>query len=52
MRISGTKPSSVILSKVKLFLKKVAKWYLKVAENTEAKSDGVINPRNYIFSQF
>ena len=49
MRISGTEPSSVILSQTMHF-----KWLksdaLKVSEQAEAKWDGVINPLNYNFN--
>ena len=45
MRISGTEPSSVILSQTKYFknMKCVAQ---KVPEQAKAKRDGIINPQN------
>ena len=46
MRISGTKPSSVILSQTLKF-KKLKSDYSKVPKQAEAKRDGVINPQNY-----
>ena len=49
MRISGTEPSSVILSQTMKF-KKLKSDDLKVPE-AEAKRDGVINPQNYNFNQ-
>ena len=51
MRISGTKPSSVILSQTMQF-KKMKSDDPKVSKQTEAKRDGVINPQNYNFKQF
>ena len=42
MRISGTEPSSVILSQNKEVLKVES-----AKKQTEAKKDGVINPHNY-----
>ena len=51
MRISGTEPSSVILSQTKLF-QKLNIDAPKVPKQAEAKRDGVINPQNYNFSQF
>ena len=53
MRISGTKPSSVILSQTKKFqnLKKDDQLQ-NVPKQDKAKIDGVINPQNYIFNQF
>ena len=51
MRISGTEPSSVILSQTKLF-KKVVKWCRNKPKQAEAKRDGVINPQNNNFNQF
>ena len=49
MRISGTEPSSVILSQIILFkrLKSDAK---KVSKQAEPKWDGVINPPHYNFN--
>ena len=51
MCISGTEPSSVILSQTKKFqeLKSDAQ---NVPEQAKAKRDGVINPQNYNFNQF
>ena len=52
MRISGTEPSSVILAQTKYFTNG---WKLipKSAEiQSEAKRDGVLNPKNYNFNQF
>ena len=51
MRISGTEPSSVILSQTMKF-KKLKSDYPKVPKQAEAKRDGVINPQNYNFKQF
>ena len=51
MRISGTEPSSVILSQTMKF-KKLKRDDPKVPKEAEAKRDGVINPQNYNFSQF
>ena len=51
MRISGTDPSSVILSQTKLF-KKLKSDAQKVPKQAEAKRDGAINPQNYNFSHF
>ena len=51
MRISGTEPSSVILSQTKLF-KKLKSDAQNVPKQAEAKRDGVINPHNYNLSQF
>ena len=51
MRISGTEPSSVILSQTMKF-KKLKSDGRKLPKQAEAKSDGVINPQNYNFSQF
>ena len=48
MRISGTKPSSVILSQTLKF-KKLKSDYPKVPKQADAKRDGVINPQNYNF---
>ena len=46
MRISGNKPSSVILSQKSIFKS------LNVPKQAEAKRDGVINQQNYNFKQF
>ena len=51
MRISGTEPSSVILLPNKV----VQKWKSdapKVPYQAKTKRDGVLNPKNYNFSQF
>ena len=50
MRISGTEPSSVILSQTKQF-KKLKSDAKKVPKEAKAKRDGVINPQNYNFNQ-
>ena len=49
MRISGTEPSSVILSQSSL---KSWMWCAKIPKQAEAKRDGVINPQIYKSSQF
>ena len=49
--ISGTEPSSVILSKTK-HLKKMKSYAQKVSKQAKAIRDGVINPHNYNFYQF
>ena len=51
MRISGTEPSSVILSQTMKF-KKLKSDDSKVPKQAESKRDGVINPHNYNFIQF
>ena len=51
MRISGTDPSSVILSQTKLF-KKLKIDAQKVPKQAKAKRDGEINPQNNNFNQF
>ena len=51
MRISGTEPSSVILSLTKYF-KKLKSDAQKVSKQAKAKRDGVINPQNYNLNQF
>ena len=51
MRISGTEPSSVILSQIMKF-KKLRSDDPKVPKQAEAKRDGVINPQNNNFKQF
>ena len=51
MLISGTEPSSVILSQTMKF-KKLKSDYLNVPKQAEAKRDGVINLQNYDFNQF
>ena len=50
MRISGTEPSSVILSHTKLF-KKLNSDAKRVPKPAKVKRDGVINPQNYNFNQ-
>ena len=52
MRISGTEPSSVILSQTVNFKKKLKSDDQKSPKQAEAKRDGVINPQNYNFKQF
>ena len=52
MRISGTEPSSVILSQTMKFKKLEESDAPKVPKQAEAKRDGVINPHNYNFNQF
>ena len=44
MRISGTEPSSVILSQTEF--KKLKSDAQKVSKEAKAKRDGVINPQN------
>ena len=51
MRISGTEPSSVILSQRKKF-KKIENVCPKVPKQGKAKRDGVINPQNYNLNEF
>ena len=46
MRISGTEPSSVILSQTVKF-KKLKSDDQKLPKQADAKRDGVINPQNY-----
>ena len=48
MRISGTEPSSVILSQTC----SIKSNDQKVPKQARAKRDGVINPHNYNFNQF
>ena len=50
MRISGTDPSSVILSQTKKF-KKLKSGAPKAPKQVKAKRDGEINPQNYNFNQ-
>ena len=50
MRISGTEPSSVILSQTVKF-KKLKSDDQKLPKQAEAKRDGVLNPQNYNFKQ-
>ena len=49
MRISGTEPSSVILSQTMKF-QKLKIDDPKVTKQVEAKRVGVINPQNYNFN--
>ena len=51
MRISGTEPSSVILSQ-KQYFQKLIRDVRNVPKQAEAKRDGVINPQYYNFKQF
>ena len=51
MRISGTEPSSVILSQTKKF-QKLESDVTKVPKQDEAKMDCVINHKITIFNQF
>ena len=50
MRISGTEPSSVIISQKR----NLKSWKVmpKMPNQAEAKRDGVINPKNYNFNKF
>ena len=50
MRISGTEPSSVILSQNMKF-KNMNSDDPKVPNQAEAKRDGVTNPQNYNFNK-
>ena len=50
MRISGTEPSSVILSQTKKF-KNLKSNTQKVPKKAKAKWDSVINQQNYNFNQ-
>ena len=52
MRISGTEPSSVILSQKKKYCQKLKRDVPNVPKQAEAKRDGVINPQNNNFKQF
>ena len=49
MRITGTEPSSVILSQTKWF-KKLKIEDPKLTKQAEAKRDSVMNPQNYNFN--
>ena len=51
MRISGTEPSSVILSQT-IYFEKLKSDAQKVMKQAEVKRDGVINPQNYNFNKF
>ena len=51
LSISGTEPSSVILSQTVKF-KKLKSDDQKLPKQAEAKRDGEINPQNYNFIQF
>ena len=48
MRISGTGPSSMILSQTK-YSKMLESGVPKVPKHAMAKRDGIINPQQYIF---
>ena len=50
MRISGTEPSSVILSQT-MYFEKSKRDALKVPKQAEAIRDGVINPKKLQFQQ-
>ena len=50
MRISGTKPCSVILNRTKYF-KNLKKWCPKLPKQAKTKRDGIINTLHYNFSQ-
>ena len=50
MRISGTEPSSLIISQKKNF-QKLKRDVPNVPKQAEAKRDGVINPQNYNFKK-
>ena len=52
MRISGTGPSSVIISKIKKVVKKLKSDVQKCKNQAKAQRNGVINPQSYNFSQF
>ena len=49
MRISGTEPSSVILSQSNYF-QKLKRDVPNVPKQAEARRDGVIDPQNYNFN--
>ena len=51
LRISGTEPSSVILSQKKV-VSTVENVCPKVPKQGKAKRDGVINPQNYNLNKF
>ena len=51
MRISGTEPSSVILSQA-MWIQKLKMISRKCQKQAESKRDGVINPQNYNFNRF
>ena len=51
MRISGTEPSSVILSHRK-WIKKLKIYAQKCQNKVKPKGDGVINPQNYNLYEF
>ena len=52
MRISGTEPSSVILSQKRDSFKSWKVMSQNCQKQAKAKRDGVINPQNYNFKQF
>ena len=51
LHISGTEPSSVILSQT-WCIKKLKSNDQKVPKQAKAKRDGVINQQNYNFNEF
>ena len=51
MHISGTEPSSVIISQKKYF-QKLKRDIPNVSKQAKAKWDGVINPQNYDSNNF
>ena len=51
MRISGTKPSLVILSQTMKY-KKLKSDDPKVPQQAEDQRDGVINPQNFNFNNY
>ena len=51
LSISGTEPSSVLLSEKKYF-QKLIRDVSDVPKQAEAKRDDVINPQYYNFKQF
>ena len=51
MQISGTEPSSVILSQTK-DCRSLKRNVLTMPKQVEAKRDGVINPQNYNSNRF
>ena len=51
MRVSGTEPSSVILSQMQK-LKMMNSDAPKVPKQAKTIRDGVINPQNYNYNQF
>ena len=51
LHISGTEPSSVILSQT-CCIKKLKSNDRKLPKQAEVKRDGVINPQNYNLNEF